>query len=355
MVGSNAATGFSFFTSGPFFHITFMKRHPEMKTHPNMYSMHGAFTLVELLVVITIIGILVALLLPAIQAARDAGRTTDCKNNLRQIGVALTAYEGKKTHLPPGAVQTTTPGTDPPNTYTNWAIEILPFLEKKNLYQRYDQELHNLHDSNLLVLQTTVDVYVCPVDSHRGMVLMPTQLEAHISGGIATGSYKGVMGKRWGATNGYFDYPPFVNNARRTANRRGPLHLTGVGQFGPVSSTNIRDGLSNTLLVGESMTVPSASFRASGMAFWGSTHRFHNLGCPQPEGFTRIADYDRCMQYTGNRHYLCDRTYGSLHGGGMINFVFCDGSARVISPNIDGEIFQRMATVAGGEVIPPFD
>lgn len=315
-----------------------------------------AFTLVELLVVITIIGILVGLLMPAVQGARDAGRAAECKNNLKNIGIALTAYEAKKKTLPPGAVQTTTKETDLENMYTNWAIEILPFIEKKNLYERYDQTLPNMDPSNLPVLQTTVNTYVCPADSHKGMMMMPTQLESQLpEPGIATSSYKGVSGKRMWATNGYWDYPPHANNSQRIQKKRGPLHLTGVGSFGPVSSTSIRDGLSNTMLVGESMTAPSASFKASGMAFWGSSHRFHNLGCPQPEYHTRIADYDRCMQFTGNQHWYCDRAFASLHDGGMTNMLFCDGSVHAITPNIDGNIYIRMATIDGGEVVPPLN
>jgi len=315
-----------------------------------------AFTLVELLVVIVIIGILVGLLMPAVQSARDAGRVAECKNNLKNIGIALSAYESKKKTLPPGSVHTSTGGTDPESTFTNWAIEILPFIEKNNLYERYDQTLHNLHESNIPVLQTPVDIYVCPADSHRGLTMIPTQLESHVPAtGIATSSYKGVSGKRMWATNGYWDYPPTAKDARRKQSNRGPLHLTGIGKFGPVSMTNIRDGKSNTMLVGESMTAPSGSFKASGMAFWGSTHRFHNLGCAQPEYHTRIPDYDRCMMFTGNEHWYCDRAFASLHDGGNINFVFCDGSVRTISPDIDGIIFQRLATIDGKEVIPPLE
>ena len=95
-----------------------------------------------------------------------------------------------------------------------------------------------------------------------------------------------------------------------------------------------------------------SQLNATGTAFWGSTHSFHNLGAPQRESYTRIADYDKCMLLTGNRHWLCDRCYASLHAGGGIQFVLCDGSVRSIDPNIDGELFVALATIQGEEQTP---
>jgi prepilin-type N-terminal cleavage/methylation domain-containing protein len=309
-----------------------------------------AFTLVELLVVIAIIGILVALLLPAVQSARDAGQRLTCKNNLRQIGIAVRHYAEANGAFPAGSIHSECVAHDPQNHHMNWAIAILPFLEQQPLFEQYDQTKYNSHPDNLPVLQTHLAVMTCPVDPHANQLLVPTQMPHVAPEGIATGSYKGVMGKRWGATNGYFDYPPFCRSSGRTPDRRGPLHMVGWG-LDAVQLGHIRDGVSNTLLVGEAMTVESAHARASGTAFWASTHSFHNEGCPQRESYTRHADYDHCMTLTGNRHWLCDRAYGSAHQGDVIQFAMCDGSVQSLSKFIEGRLFEELATIAGGEVV----
>ena len=252
--------------------------------------------------------------------------------------------------LPPGSIHSGSDALRPQNHHMNWAIAILPQLEQQAPFDSYNQEVYNSHPDNLPVLRTHLPVMSCPVDPHRNRLIVPAQ-GSYPAPGIATGSYKGVMGKRWGATNGYFDYPPFHNSAGRTAERRGPLYMVGMGEFGTVQPAHIRDGMSNTLLVGEAMSVATRQQAASAIAFWGSTHSYHNLGCPQPESFTRHADYDKCMELTGNRHWLCDRAYGSLHSGGIMNFALCDGSVRALSMNIDGHVFESLATVAGGEPV----
>src|SRR5215813_10206227 len=98
------------------------------------------FTLVELLVVIAIIGVLVALLLPAVQQAREAARRMSCTNNLKQIGIALHNHHDVKLMFPPGGMQTGHNGTP---CYTTWTIEILPFMEQQAIYQQYRQDLLN--------------------------------------------------------------------------------------------------------------------------------------------------------------------------------------------------------------------
>src|SRR5262245_32534255 len=102
----------------------------------------SAFTLIELLVVIAIIAILIALLVPAVQKVREAAARAHCQNNLKQIALALHNHHDTKKRFPPGGMQTGRNGTP---CYTNWAIEILPYLEFENLYKRYDQTVLNEH------------------------------------------------------------------------------------------------------------------------------------------------------------------------------------------------------------------
>ncbi len=306
-----------------------------------------AFTLVELLVVITIIGILIALLLPAVQAAREAARRAQCANNLKQIGLAIHNYHAANRCLPPGGVHTGITNAVELDR-GNWAIAILPNLEQEALFNIYTQELHNTHANNLPVLKTLLTLMVCPSDDQTRRLEVPHQFPS--MGELAPGSYKGVAGKRWGTTNGYWDYPPYGDTSRGYMRTRGPLHMVGAGNHGTERFADIIDGSSNTFLVGEYHTQTNNPRRT----FWASTHSFHNLATPQLESYTRIPDFDACMSANGDMFYQCHRSFGSLHAGGTINFVMCDGSVRGISPSIDGSLFEDVATIAGREVAAGF-
>ena len=122
----------------------------------------AGFTLVELLVVIAIIGMLVALVLPAVQAAREAARRAHCQNNLRQIGVALHVYHDAHKQLPVGCVEKRVPKTTPNGRQLAWSAELLPQLEEQPLWQQID--FHSPYDSpaNATAAATVVAVYLCP-------------------------------------------------------------------------------------------------------------------------------------------------------------------------------------------------
>jgi prepilin-type N-terminal cleavage/methylation domain-containing protein len=310
-----------------------------------------AFTLVELLVVIAIIGILVALLLPAVQQVREAARRTQCANNLRQIGLAIFNYESGFRSLPPGSIHSGPFALDESQSWMNWGIAILPFLEQKNLYDRYDQTKYNTHPQNLPVLRTRLPVYSCPTDPYFGELLVPVQIETLAPEGIATASYKGVAGKRWGTNYGFFDYPPNANDIDRTPDRRGALYMIGLSYLSTVRLAEIVDGTSNTLLVGEYHTRRTIFERSTSVAFWGSTHAYHNEGTPQTEAFNRIPDYQECLKQANGQHFLCNRNFASMHSSHVIQFVYCDGSVRGIQPTIEGTLYENLATIAGGEVV----
>ena len=135
-----------------------------------------AFTLVELLVVIAIIGILVALLLPAVQAAREAARRMQCSNNLKQIGLALHNFEGVHKFLPPGAVAGST-ATDAHNAFRiptrvehGWAIFLLPWLEQQGVYDLYDLRRDWRAPQNRTARETDLAVFKCPTTPDRDRV-----------------------------------------------------------------------------------------------------------------------------------------------------------------------------------------
>jgi prepilin-type N-terminal cleavage/methylation domain-containing protein len=340
-----------------------------------------AFTLVELLVVIAIIGVLVALLLPAVQQAREAARRMSCQNNLKQMGVALHNHVDVKGIFPPGGLNTGQNGTA---CYTTWTIEILPFIEQQALYGQYNQLQVNTHASNRAVAQARMVPYECPSDPAR-FKLEPPASGPDTSNNWRHGSYRAVSGK-CGTTvaHGAWDTfePQFWPNNEMDKTWRGVLHGTataynGVGaQFGtsttvngasvaqmggPERIANISDGTSNTLMVGE-LTFTDVTRRGT---FWAYTYASYNQSSICLESRQLTARYGNasptplpngtgCAGTPGlYTDQMCKRAFGSLHPGG-INFVHADGSLRFLSTNVDITLARNMATIEGGEsqVVP---
>ena len=152
----------------------------------------SAFTLIELLVVIAIIAILIGLLLPAVQKVREAAARLSCQNNLKQIGLGLHNHHDALGTFPPGG--TYFGACCSPPTYTNWAIEILPYIEQDNLYRTYNQSELNTSTSNRLVGQQKVKAYECPSDTLAGRLERPASGPGSGSEWMHT-SYRGVSGK----------------------------------------------------------------------------------------------------------------------------------------------------------------
>jgi prepilin-type N-terminal cleavage/methylation domain-containing protein/prepilin-type processing-associated H-X9-DG protein len=334
------------------------------------------FTLVELLVVIAIIGVLVALLLPAVQQAREAARRMTCVNNLKQIGIALHNHHDVKLTFPPGALNTGHNGTP---VYTTWTVEILPFMEQQALYNQYDQSQVNTAAVNRLVGQQRMVPYECPSDPVR-FKLEPPASGPDTSNNWRHGSYRAVSGicgnvVSYGAWD-TFEPQLWPNN---TVDRswRGVLHATStayngvgnqttmstvvntasVGQLGPPERfQNITDGTSNTLMVGELTFIDvtrRGTFWAYGYASYNqssicdeSRQLNHKFGSPTP---TPLPNGTGCAGTPGrDADQKCKRSFGSLHNN-MINFVMADGSVRAISYNADLSLLRPMASIEGGE------
>ncbi|CAL1125580.1 unnamed protein product [Cladocopium goreaui] len=316
--------------------------------------LRAAFTLIELLVVIAIIGILTALLIPAVQYAREAGRRAHCTNNLRQIGLAITQYHESHQSYPPGNVTRSAgicygggPGTEgyPSEDGANWCLSILVFLEEKPLFEQYDFEDFNEAVQNREVREKPLPVFACPSDISTSDLLVPATGPASpyaLNLMYRPGSYRAVAGRSDGIR--FLDSAELGDFARED---RGPIHTIGLLDFTTESIRHIRDGTSHTLMVGESTTRTSLPFRT----FWAYAYAHYSLSTVTPQARTLLADYDECKALGGYGGSLpCRRGWGSLHSG-VINFVYCDASVHVISTGIDMEVLQAMATIDGGEAV----
>jgi prepilin-type N-terminal cleavage/methylation domain-containing protein/prepilin-type processing-associated H-X9-DG protein len=312
---------------------------------------HLGFTLIELLVVLGIIAVLIGLLLAAVQKVRAAANRISCANNLKQIGLALANYHDTNHAFPPG--HETRGNLRAWQYFSNWAIAILPYLEQDALFRSYDDTKENIDPANRGVREAFVKVYTCPADPHANQLLVPdTGADYADANGIAfrTGSYRGMSGTSWNRFDPWASFPPRVkaNQDHRPAGK-GVFHTDGASGLRPENIASIRDGTSNTLMVGErtTRTHPSRS------TFWADSFNLYTLSAAWSDPASLLDDYDACLRaLTGyDNENPCKFGWGSPHSG-QINFAFCDGSVRGLSPAIDMAVFQALATIAGGEVIP---
>jgi prepilin-type N-terminal cleavage/methylation domain-containing protein len=312
----------------------------------------AGFTLVELLVVMAIIGVLVAMLLPAVQSARESARRASCVNNLKQIGTAIQLYHNAHTAFPPGGVS---PGPCcSVESYTCWTIQLLPFLEQRAIYDLYSQPETNESRANRQVRESFMPIYSCPSDIQRQNMITPDSGPAHdLKLLYMPGSYRGVGGRSDGSTGWWDNNPRHLKLPKRW---RGVFHVVDA-HLGPERAASVTDGLSNTIMVGEYSTRPSKSIgrTASGMSrrtFWAYTYGSYNRSDAVPESRTLLGDYDRCTSLGGQGDVEpCNRAWGSFHPA-VNNFLICDGSVQTFSLTIDMKRFVESATIAGQEFAP---
>jgi prepilin-type N-terminal cleavage/methylation domain-containing protein/prepilin-type processing-associated H-X9-DG protein len=297
----------------------------------------GAFTLVELLVVISIIGVLMALLLPAIQAAREAARRTQCINKLKQIGLALQNHHDAKKHFPSGANINNDP-IDSSRAGISWNVMVLPYLELGSLYSEI-KPLPNGAASSTAHESTLVDAYICPTADEQ------TSHEKGANYSSVAGAGRNDDGKM-----GF------------TSPNCGDVFTDGV--FYADSRTpiaRITDGTSNTLAIGERtyfwrIWLFGTSKRGNPIneICSGSAHNIlYPINADQYQfGFYKFDN--RAPPGAPKTMLLNDLQFGSDHPGGA-NFSFADGSVHMLSETIDMTVYKDMSTKDGGEITPPVD
>jgi len=275
---------------------------------------------VELLVVIAIIGILVALLLPAVQAAREAARRAQCLNNITQLNLAVHNFEFHFEHLPAGVINPDGPiRNESQGIHVSWIVQILPYLEQNALARHFDPALGAYADGNARVRAAVMSALQCPSSPER-VVNEP--------GTIARNSYAGC----------HHDSETPIDK-----NNNGLLFLNSKVRF-----ADIFDGSSMTLLLGEALTAPDSLGWVSGTR---ATLR-NTSGIEQPhlplsgQTATNAAEGGKRLESTfvGG--------FGSHHTGG-INGGFADGSTRFISANVDRVLLRQIGNRADGEIMKP--
>lgn len=319
-----------------------------LPTHRSSKTGRSGFTLVELLVVIAIIGVLVALLLPAVQAAREAARRTSCGNNIRQLGLAAQNFHDTMGYLPPSRL-----ANNSANNQTNWmtwAVVILPYIEQANFADAWDlRKAYETHPE--ATTKQAVAAFFCPSRRAPNSVFSNDTPSGALSdyaacGGRGPNDGVNVNGVIHENATGAMTCARWTLNADKTQI---------VNWKGVVSLSSITDGTSNTFLIGEKHVRRDTKF--------GTLEDRSVYTSKNSNNYRRFAGIDRTdstMHYAIAKYVLNEenttktidnRSFGSWHPAGC-HFVLCDGSVKFVRENTDILVLGRYAEINDGEVIP---
>ena len=327
-------------------------------------SERRGFTLVELLVVIAIIGILIALLLPAVQAAREAARRSQCTNNLKQIGLALHNYHDTFRAFPLGS--RSHPTLSPRNSYgTNWRASILAFLEQQVLFDKLNFESGGFSgatsgvfsNGNEVLSGLMVPVYKCPSSTAD-----PFEADRGTSN-----PQRSMMHEYVGIAGAYPD--PAGRTAVCKQSSRGMVCSSGILLANENCGMNrVTDGTSNVILVSEQSGIVSGQrIRANYAGGWTGTsadpgnpvytvgtmptsHNFYHTGLSVIRWAINSPTY---VSGSSDQSYMTNTVLNSFHPGG-INVTLADGSVRFLQETLDMEILRRLGVADDGQPLGEF-
>lgn len=338
---------------------------------PRMRRSVKGFTLIELLVVIAIIAVLIALLLPAVQQAREAARRTQCKNNMKQMGLALHNYESAYGAFPPARIDLKPPVV--PVAYAgSWTTMCLPYLDQAPLYNLYNFNLSWSNPAQLPVTSVRLNVFVCPSVPAGGAT--PTGNNAGYPwpsvgyGPMDYGSMNSVRPAYY-LSNGIPH--PRVSGATNTASPPAPDKYEWDGGLKKGAATKIgdyTDGMSNTIMLVEDGARPRVYLKGKPTGAttkdgwgWADTETGYSMDGADDTGAVGKSTCDIatgvCTLTTASRpmavNVINDSEMFSFHVGGS-QVLMCDGSVRFISDNMSAATLASIATRAEGEPVSDF-
>ncbi len=294
-----------------------------------------ALTLIELLVVVAIIGMLVALLLPAIQHSREAARKTQCQNHLRQVALAIENHHSAFRRFPAGVFEAPQ-GIGPDSRSWSFLAMLLPRIERNDLHRAGGVPKTSLRESGIAAQM--ISIYLCPSDGYS--TTGPTSDAGNLPGfPVGLTNYKAVMGANWGADSSQkldeigteWRNPSYDHSFDGLENGDGAMFRADVKK--PRGQNHIQDGASTTFLLGEALPEEDA------FTSWPYANNAYST-CAMPPNLS-----------TGNpRWWPNAQGFRSAHPGGLF-FAMCDGSVQWVNDAIELKVYRALATIRGGEPI----